>query len=96
MLDSDLAELYQVETKNLNRAVARNIERFPQSFRFQLTQDEYENLRSQIATSSSKDALRFQFGASSSKESLRFQFGALEKEESLRSQIVTLEDIWGG
>jgi len=37
MLDSDLAELYQVETKNLNRAVAINIERFPQSFRFQLT-----------------------------------------------------------
>jgi hypothetical protein len=68
MLDSDLAELYQVETKNLNRAVTRNIERFPQSFRFQLTEDEYENLRSQIATSSSKESLRFQFGTSSSLE----------------------------
>jgi hypothetical protein len=51
MLDSDLAELYQVETKNLNRAVNRNIERFPQSFRFQLTDDEYENLRFQFGTS---------------------------------------------
>jgi hypothetical protein len=62
MLDSDLAELYQVETKNLNRAVNRNIERFPQSFRFQLTEEEYENLRFQFGTSSSKDSLRFQFG----------------------------------
>ncbi|DAB29103.1 MAG TPA: DNA-binding protein [Sulfurimonas sp. UBA12504] len=62
MLDSDLAELYQVETKNLNRAVNRNIERFPQSFMFQLTQEEYENLRSYFATSSSKESLRFQIG----------------------------------
>jgi len=51
MLDRDLAELYQVETKNLNRAVNRNMERFPQSFRFQLTEDEYQNsLRFQIGT----------------------------------------------
>ena len=62
MLDRDLADLYNVETKNLNRAVNRNIERFPQSFRFQLTQEEYENLRSQSDNLSSKDSLRFQFG----------------------------------
>lgn len=52
MLDSDLAILYGVETKNLNRAVRRNIERFPLSFCFQLTEDEAENLRCQIGTSS--------------------------------------------
>lgn len=52
MLDSDLATLYQVETKNLNKAVKRNIERFPQSFCFQLTEKEAENLRFQIGTSS--------------------------------------------
>ena len=52
MLDGDLAELYGVETKNLNRAVTRNIERFPEKFRFQITQEEYENLRCQIGTSS--------------------------------------------
>ncbi len=52
MLDSDLASLYQVETKNLNKAVKRNIERFPQSFCFQLTEEEAENLRFQIGTSS--------------------------------------------
>ncbi len=46
MLDRDLAEMYQVETKVLNQAVKRNIERFPNSFRFQLTEDEYENLKS--------------------------------------------------
>jgi len=60
MLDKDLAELYQVETKVFNQAVKRNIERFPEHFRFQLTQDEYENLRSQIVTSSLEDSLRSQ------------------------------------
>lgn len=52
MLDRDLAELYQVETKVLNQAVKRNIERFPQDFMFQLTKNEFENLKSQIVTSS--------------------------------------------
>ena len=52
MLDSDLAALYQVETKNLNKAVKRNIERFPASFCFQLTEKEVENLRFQFGTSS--------------------------------------------
>ncbi len=44
MLDRDLAALYQVETKVLNQAVKRNIQRFPQNFRFQLTKEELENL----------------------------------------------------
>src|SRR6202035_2122269 len=51
MLDSDLAELYQVETKALNRAVRRNKERFPADFMFELTDDEAESLRYQIGTS---------------------------------------------
>ncbi|MBR1907378.1 ORF6N domain-containing protein [bacterium] len=50
MLDFDLAKLYEVETKRLNEAVKRNIERFPGDFMFQLTKDEWNNLRSQIAT----------------------------------------------
>jgi hypothetical protein len=53
MLDSDLASLYHVETKNLNKAIKRNIERFPISFCFQLNEEEIENLRFQIGTSSS-------------------------------------------
>lgn len=58
MLDSDLAALYQVETKNLNKAVKRNIERFPASFCFQLTEAEVENLRFQFGTSSFQLPLR--------------------------------------
>jgi ribosomal protein S6 len=55
MLDSDLAMLYQVETKQLNKAVQRNLKRFPHSFRFQLTQQEYDEiLRFQNGTSSAK------------------------------------------
>ena len=52
MLDKDLAELYGVETKRLKEQVRRNIERFPEDFMFELSQDEHENLRSQFATSS--------------------------------------------
>ena len=48
MLDSDLASLYQVETKALKQAVKRNIDRFPSDFMFQLTKEETESLRSQI------------------------------------------------
>jgi len=50
MLDKDLAGLYGVETKRLKEQVRRNIERFPQDFMFDLTKDEYQALRSQIAT----------------------------------------------
>lgn len=52
MIDRDLAYLYNVETKVLNQAVKRNLNRFPEYFRFQLTEEEYENLRSQFVTSS--------------------------------------------
>jgi hypothetical protein len=52
MLDNDLAELYDVETKALNQAVKRNLLRFPEDFMFQLSDQEFENLRSQIVTSS--------------------------------------------
>lgn len=79
MLDRDLAELYGVETRVLNQAVKRNMERFPEEFMFQLTEEEHQNLRSQIVTSSSSG-------------SLRFQNGTLDDEESLRSQFVTLEN----
>jgi ORF6N domain-containing protein len=53
MLDSDLAELYQVPTKVLNQAVRRNLDRFPADFMFQLNEEELENWRSQIVTSNS-------------------------------------------
>jgi hypothetical protein len=52
MLDSSLAELYQVETKRLNEQVKRNSDRFPDDFMFQLTKEEWTDLKSQNATSS--------------------------------------------
>jgi hypothetical protein len=76
MLDRDLAELYGVETKALNQAVKRNMERFPEHFMFRLTDEEYNSLRFQNGTLEKNEILRFQNGTSS----------------SLRSQIVTLEN----
>jgi ORF6N domain len=59
MLDADLAGLYEVETKALVRAVRRNIERFPADFMFQLSRDEFENLRYQFGTSRSWGGRRY-------------------------------------
>jgi len=59
MFDGDLAELYGVPTKRLNEAVKRNRERFPEDFMFQLNGEEFDTLRSQIATSSSSGGRRY-------------------------------------
>jgi len=58
MLDRDLANLYQVETKRLTEAVKRNIKRFPTDFMFQLTKEEWENLRLRMETLDDSDSLR--------------------------------------
>jgi phage regulator Rha-like protein len=50
MLDSDLAELYGIETKKINEAVKNNVDKFPDDFYFELTKNEYENLRSKFST----------------------------------------------
>lgn len=55
MLAGDLARLYQVETRTLNQAVKRNIARFPENFRFELTEEEYLILKSQFVISSLED-----------------------------------------
>lgn len=60
MLDSDLAKLYEVETKNLNKAVQRNADRFPGDFCFQLTLQEFKDLKFQIGTSRSHGGRRTQ------------------------------------
>ena len=65
MLDSDLAQLYGVEPRRLNEQVSRNRSRFPDSFRFQLSQEEYDSLRPQIATLNIAIDLRSQFATSS-------------------------------
>ena len=58
MIDSDLAMLYQVETKNLNKAASRNVDRFPEDFRFKLTKEEYDGLRFQSGTSNGEQSGR--------------------------------------
>jgi len=61
MLDADLAELFGVPTKRFNEQVKRNLDRFPADFMFQLTEDEYESLRSHFATLNKYEPLRSQF-----------------------------------
>ena len=107
MLDRDLAELYEVETKVLNQAWKRNIERFPEEFCFQLTKEEVEILRSQFATSRSQivtlndenDNLKSQFATSNDEnEYSRSQIATLNSESTnLKSHFVTSSDRnWGG
>ena len=59
MLDFDLAELYGSETKRLKEAVRRNLKRFPCDFMFELTKEEFESLRSQIASSNKRGGTRY-------------------------------------
>ena len=68
MLDSDLSILYQVEVKALNRAVKRNIRRFPEDFLFQLTNEEWDDLKCHFGTSS----LRYQNGTAKMIEKIRY------------------------
>jgi len=73
MLDSDLATLYESETKFLNLAVKRNIKRFPKDFMFQLTKDEFDGLRLQIETLAKKDnPLRLQNETSKGRGGTRY------------------------
>ena len=91
MLDSDVAMLYHYKTKEINKTVKRNMERFPENFCFQLTEDELENLRSQFATSSLEEKMWFQFGTTSinTNDNLRFQLGTSSLENEKWSQSAT-------
>ena len=72
MLDRDLATLYETETKALNLAVKRNIKRFPKDFMFQLTKDEFEDLRFQIETLQNNNPLRLQIETSKGRGGTRY------------------------
>jgi len=73
MLDKDLAELYETETKSLNLAVKRNIKRFPSDFMFQLTKEEFESLRFQIeALEKADNPLRLQIETSKGRGGTRY------------------------
>lgn len=72
MLDRDLADLYETETKALNLAVKRNLKRFPADFMFQLTKEEFDSLRFQSETSKSGNMLRLQNETSKGRGGTRY------------------------
>ncbi|MFV1949062.1 MAG: ORF6N domain-containing protein [Anaerolineales bacterium] len=88
ILDSNLAALYGVETKRLNEQVRRNLDRFPDDFMFQLTKDEYTNLKSQIATSSSD------WGGRRTPPLVYTEYGALQAANVLRSELANKMSIF--
>ena len=95
MLDKDLAELYEVETKVLNQAWKRNIERFPEEFCFQLTKEEVESSRSQIVTLNTEDSFLKSQIATSKTENISPKLQIVTStftNGSSRSQIVTLNN----
>lgn len=104
MLDNDLANIYQVETRALNQAIKRNIERFPNDFMFQLTQSEWENLKSHFVTSSQhggRRTLPFAF----TEQGVAGLSGVLKSETAVKMHVaimrafvrmrkITNENIW--
>jgi hypothetical protein len=104
MLDFDLAFLYQIETRRLKEAVRRNIDRFPEDFMFELTKVEFENLRSQIATSSyggtrympfafTEQGVAMLSSVLNSKKAIEVNIAIMRTFVVLRNSILTLEEI---
>ncbi len=88
ILDSDLAALYGVETRRLNEQVRRNSDKFPEDFMFQLTQDEFTNLKSQIATSSSG------WGGRRKRPLVFTEHGALQAANVLKSNLANKMSVY--
>ena len=86
MLDSDLAELYRVETKNLKRAVRSNMERFPSDFMFELTKEEYDALRCKNFTSNKRGGNRY-LPFAFSREGIGMLSGLLRSEIAVQANI---------
>lgn len=92
ILDRDLARLYGVETRVLNQAVQRNIERFPEDFMFKLTKEEFEDWKSLFAISNYGEDMSSQ-SVTTSDENLKSQIAISSNEEKWKSQIVTSNSI---
>jgi hypothetical protein len=106
LLDSDLAMLYEVETKVLNQAVRRNRERFPADFMFQLTSAEHEALRSQIVTSNAgrggrryrpyvftEQGIAMLSGVLTSERAIQVNIAIMRTFVRLRQLLATHEDL---
>jgi len=87
MLDRDLAELYQVETRALNQAVRRNIDRFPKDFMFQLTQNEFDNWKSQFVISNSEKMGLRKRPLAFTEQGVSMLSGVLNSETAIRVHI---------
>ncbi|MFC1679754.1 ORF6N domain-containing protein [Elusimicrobiota bacterium] len=90
MLDADLARLYEVETKALNRAVKRNEGRFPQDFAFRLTADEEESLRCQIGTSKKGRGGRRNLPLAFTEQGVAMLSGVLTSERAVRVNVAIM------
>ena len=89
LLDSDLADLYDVATKVLNQAVKRNLDRFPVDFMFQLTPEEWERMRSQIVTSSpGSNPMRSQFVTASRRNVGALPYAFTEQGVAMLSSVL--------
>lgn len=86
MLDSDLADLYMVETKNLKRSVRANINRFPPDFMFELTKDEYDALRCKNFTSNTRGGNRY-LPMAFTREGIAMLSGLLRSEIAVQANI---------
>ncbi len=106
MLDSDLAKLYGVATKVFNQAVGRNLQRFPDDFRFQLTEEEFESLRSQFVTSKkgrggrrylpyvfTEQGVAMLSGVLNSERAIQVNIGIIRAFVNMRKVLLTNEDV---
>ncbi len=90
MLDSDLAELYEVETKNLNKAVTRNLARFPEDFMFQICEKEHEILRFQFGTSSGQWGGRRTLPYVFTQEGVAMLSGVLHSDRAIQVNVAIM------
>jgi len=106
MLDNDLAKLYGVATKVFNQAVGRNLQRFPEDFRFQLTAGEFESLRSQFVTSNkgrggrrympyvfTEQGVAMLSGVLNSERAVQVNIGIMRAFVSMRKMLLTDEEV---
>ena len=87
ILDRDLAILYQVEVKQMNRQVKRNIERFPDDFMFQLTKEEYDRLKCQFGTSNSRGGDRRALPYAFTQQGIAMLSGLLRSKVAIDTNI---------
>ncbi len=87
MLDSDLAQIYGVNTKVLNQAVSRNYERFPSDFAFRLTEDEWSNLKSQFVTSSSQHGGRRKLPLVFTEQGVAMLSSVLNSKQAIQTNV---------